>query len=298
MPTSGNKPQIVFMGSGPVAEASLRSLIKQFTIEAVITKPATKDIMASIAPAVHTAASRAELDDLLAQQHFTSQLGVIVDYGVIVSQKVINAFPLGIINSHFSLLPRWRGADPISFAILEGDTKTGVSLMMIEPTLDTGKILVQKSLPIDPTDTTPTLTKKLIVLSNKLLAEYIPQYLSGEVTARNQPHSDRATHSRKLTKQDGVIDWNKPAEQIEREIRAFTDWPNSRAFIGGKEVILAKAEAIGDRLQVTDVGKAFMTEQKELAVQTGNGLLVIERIKPVGKNEMDSASFMRGYMRS
>jgi methionyl-tRNA formyltransferase len=294
MPTSGIS--LVFLGSGPVAEASLRALTPHFRIEAVITKPTTLEQMASIAQPVYTASDRRELDALIARKQFKSRLGIIVDYGVIVSQQVIDAFPLGIINSHFSLLPRWRGADPISFAILEGDTKTGVSLMLIEPSLDTGDILVQKSLPIAPDDTTPKLTKKLIELSNQLLAEYLPRYVSGEIKPRSQPHPDRATHSRKLTKDDGIIDWTKPAEQIEREIRAFIEWPKSRTELAGKDVIVTEAKALPVKLDDKKPGY-IDSAGKQLVVACKQGALLIERLKPAGKNEMTAAEFIRGYLR-
>lgn len=294
MPTSGSS--LVFFGSGPVAEASLRVLVDHFDIEAVITKPATEQIMQSFGRPVFTVSDRQELDDLVEKQHFTSRLGVIVDFGVIVSKKVIDSFPLGILNSHFSLLPRWRGADPISFAILEGDTKTGASLMLIEPTLDTGDILVQKSLPIAADDTTPTLTRKLIELSNHLLVEYIPRYLSGEVKPRSQPHPDRATHSRKLAKEDGLIDWAKPAEHIAREIRAFAGWPKSRATLAGKEVIITKAYSVPTAGPDDKPGDIEITpEAQAIAVATSNGSLWIQKLKPAGKNEMTAAEFIRGY---
>jgi methionyl-tRNA formyltransferase len=283
---------IVFFGSGPVAAASLAFLADHFTLEAVITKaapphhrePAPVEIIArERGLSLLFANTKAELDQLIDSQHLQSRLGIIVDYGVIVSQATIDAFELGIINSHFSLLPRWRGADPISFAILAGDDKTGVSLMLIEPTLDTGKILVQKSIKLEPTDTTPTLTAKLIDLSNQLLREYVPKYLAGTVTPRAQPHPDRVTYSRKLTKEDGIIDWTKPAEQIEREIRAHADWPKSRTELAGKEVIITQAHVGTDG---------------PLTMPTGQGSLVIDKLKPAGKAQMTAADFIRGYLRS
>ncbi len=127
-----------------------------------------------------------------------------------MSQRVIDAFPLGIINSHFSLLPHLRGADPITWSIANGDEKTGVSLMLVDTGLDTGKLITSRSLALDGTETTPSLTDKLITLSDELLQEYIPRYLAGDVSPRAQPHPDRATYARKLTKDDGRIDWTSP----------------------------------------------------------------------------------------
>ncbi len=287
---------VVFFGSGPVAAASLEFLAKHFTIEALVTKPVTRVEMEQAAPGVRSyhVQTKHELTELIRQRPFRSRIGIIVDFGIIVEQAVIDYFPLGIVNSHFSLLPRWRGADPISFAILEGDQKTGVSLMLIEVELDTGSLIGQKSLKIAPKDTTPTLTKKLIDLSNAMLIEYVPRYASGQIKPHAQPHPSRATYSRKLTKDDGLVDWQKPAAVIEREIRAFAEWPKSRTQLAGKEVIITKASVEAENAK-HDLGKAFITDTKKLAVQTGAGLIIIDELKPAGKNNMSSEAFIAGH---
>jgi methionyl-tRNA formyltransferase len=289
---------IVFFGSGPVAAESLRLLSQSFKIEAVVTKPTTLEEMKAATPSVeiHAVTDRKELDNLIGSNPFQSKVGVLIDFGIIVSQSVIDYFSLGIVNSHFSLLPEWRGADPIAFAILSGQSKTGVSLMLIDAGMDTGKILVQKSLPIESTDTISSLTEKLIVLSNRLLAENLPRYFSGELTPRSQPHPVRATYSRKLTKEDGIIDWSKPAAQIEREIRAFREWPKSRANIAGKDIVITEAFAaptVGENGKPGDV--TIVEETKSLAVETSNGSIYITKLKPAGKNEMTSEAFLAGH---
>jgi len=298
---------IVFFGSGPVAAESLRLLAKQFTIEAVITKPKPEHhrgdfpvitIGQSLGLPVHTAKNKLELSELIGSQGYESRVAVLIDFGIIVTPDVIDYFPLGIINSHFSLLPEWRGADPISFAILSGQPKTGVSLMLIDAGMDTGKIICQKSHPISTGTTTPRLTDELIHVSNRLLGEYIPQYVAGKIKPRSQPHPDRATYSRKLTKEDGVIDWAKPAEQIEREIRAFIEWPKSRAALGGKEVIITKAHAVPSEPPESKPGDVeIIPEAGTIMVATANGSLCIEKLKPAGKKEMNAAAFINGYLK-
>ncbi len=284
--------KIVFFGSGPVAAASLSFLKDNFDVELVITKPATEKEMKSIISCpVITVSKKSELDNLIKSLGYKSKIGVIVDFGIIVSQEVIDAFDLGIINSHFSLLPEWRGADPISFAILSGQKKTGVSLMIIEPTLDTGKLLTYRGLPLAPDETTPSLTRKLIELSNSLLLEYIPRYTSGEVKPKSQPHPERATYSRKLTKEDGIIDWSKPAEQIEREIRAFIDWPKSRTTLASKDVIITNAEVIEAQ---GPKGKIQLSD-KSLLVFCGKNALRINKLQPAGKKQMTADSFINGH---
>lgn len=295
---------IVFFGSGPVAAKSLELLAQSFTIEAVITKPKPPhhrgsfpvlDISESLGVTIHTVSNRADLSELLATNPVTSQIAVLIDFGIIVGQDVIDYFPLGIVNSHFSLLPEWRGADPISFAILSGQTKTGVSLMLVDAGMDTGKILTTKSLAVDPTDTTPSLTNKLITLSNDMLCDVLPLYISGEISPRQQPHADRATYSRKLSKQDGIIDWNKSADVIEREIRAFIEWPKSHTKLAGKEVIITEAHAAPRQPEGSKPGDIYIVEASEFGVVTGNGTLWIDKLKPAGKNEMPAKSFLAGY---
>lgn len=293
---------IVFFGSGPVAAEALKLLAKDFAVEAVVTKPVPAghrgefpvlSLARTLKLKTFTPADRRELSELFATKPVRSRVGVVIDYGIIMNKDVIDYFPLGIVNSHFSLLPRWRGADPISFAILEGDAKTGVSLMLIDETLDTGKLIVQRSLPIAPDETTPSLTTKLIRLSHELLVSYLPRYLAGKLKPRAQPHPERATYSRKLTKDDGLMDWNKPAVKLEREIRAFLQWPKSRTTLGGKEVIITKARAVNEELK-TRPGSVEITG-KSLRIQTGKGYLLVEKLKPAGKPEMAAQAFIAGY---
>jgi len=294
---------IVFFGSGPVAAKALSLLTKNFTIEAIVSKP--KPVghhgdfpVLSLANKLNlktfTVSNKQELSELFKNKPVKGRLGVVIDFGIIINQDVIDYFAFGIVNSHFSLLPEWRGADPITFSILSGQNKTGVSLMLIDETLDTGKLIAQKSLTILPSDTTPSLTESLIGISDSLLANYLPKYIDGTVKLREQPHSSRATYSRKLTKEDGVIDWHKPAEQIEREIRAYLDWPKSRTILGDKEVIIIKTHLVDKSGQ----SGQFHTENKQLIAYTGSQALAIDRLKPAGKNEMSGEAFIRGYLRS
>ncbi len=287
------KLSVVFFGSGPVAAASLSLLQKHCTIEAIITKPATESEMAATVPGapIYTATNKQTLDELIADKKFDSQLAILIDFGIIVSRTVIDGFKQGIINSHFSVLPEWRGADPISFAVLSGQKTTGVSLMLLDEGMDTGKILVTKSLPIAKGETTPSLTNKLIGLSDELLSATIPRYTSGELSPRAQSHPDRATYSRKLTKEDGLLDWTKPADVIEREIRAFIDWPKSRTELAGKEVIITAGHVVSGSGEPGNI----TIENKQLVVQCGKDALSIDSLKPAGKKEMPVQAFLAGY---
>ena len=242
---------------------------------------------------VYTASDKNELDDLFTTLKFDSDLAILVDFGIIVSQKIIDTFPLGIVNSHFSLLPELRGADPISFAILEGKRRTGVSLMLVVKAMDEGPLLSFSEYIMSGHETSSVLTNILISLSHSRLSEDIPKYRKGTLSPRDQPKTG-ATYTRKLSKRDGILDWTKSAETLEREIRAFQEWPKSRTSLGNIDVIVTKARPIHKNIANEIVGEVELTDS-HLAVSTSKGKLVIERLKPSGKKEMDVQSFLLGY---
>ena len=287
--------KIVFFGTGPVAAGSLESLVEDFEIEFVVTKARkhsrdsapVEDLAVKHGLSLQFANDKAELDELIATVEISSKVGVIVDYGVIVSQKVINAFLLGIVNSHFSLLPEWRGADPITFAILSGQPTTGVSLMLIEPTLDTGKIIVAQPLPIAPDDTTPTLTDKLVGLSNAMLREYLPQYIDGKITPRAQENPENATYSRKLVKSDGDLDpATMTATECERRVRAFIGFPRTRLQFMDQETIVTGAKILPgyDGESWSDV----------IECADNTFMQITEIINPKSGKKMRVADYLRG----
>lgn len=301
-----SKP-IVFFGSGPVAATSLELLAVNFTIEAVVTKPRPAhhkgdtpvlDVAARLNLPVKTASSKNELDALFSNRPFESTIGVLVDFGIIVSRKVIDYFPLGIVNSHFSILPEWRGADPITFAILSGQKKTGVSLMLLVEAMDEGPLLAYRECDIDENATTIELTNHLIQLSNALLAEQLPRYMAGEIQCMPQTVTGRTvSYSRKLTKEDGLLDWTKPAAVLEREIRAFIVWPKSRTALASKDVIITKAHVVPGNNPDNKPGdiEASLIPDGILMIETADGRLCIDMLKPAGKQEMTGKAFLAGY---
>lgn len=297
---------VIFFGSGPVGASCLKLLASNFEIEAIITKPRAPHHKGDV-PVISTAqqlnipystvTNKQTLNNLMSTTNFNSRLAVLIDFGIIVSKEVIDKFELGIVNSHFSLLPRWRGADPITFSILNGDDKTGVSLMVIDEGMDTGKLIAQKSLKLSSAITTPDLTQKLIKLSDHLISEYLPKYISGSIKLRSQPHSDRATYSRKLNKSDGKIDWSKSAQQLQQEVRAFLGWPGSYTNLFGKEVILTDV-SVNDYASSGNIGEINVNRSIGLLeVQCQFGTLKINKIKPIGKREMSAKDFLVGYFK-
>ena len=295
------KLQTVFFGSGPVALQSLQLLTASFDLEAIVTKPSTESDMRRAFPGtpVFTASRRAELDALCLKQQFKSRFGIVIDFGVIIDQTAIDSFPLGIINSHFSLLPEWRGVDPITFAILSGQEQTGVSLMLIVRAWDEGPLLAQAPYTLAPDITTPRLTDDLIELSDALLKEVVPKYVDGQIEPAPQLQASllqggEPTYSRKLTKEDGLIDWHKPAAVIEREIRAFISWPHSYTALAGRDVIITEARVVD-----TTPGQpgTVHVDRKTLAIDCGQQALEILKLKPAGKPDMTAQAFLAGYGR-
>ncbi|HEX9153567.1 MAG TPA: methionyl-tRNA formyltransferase, partial [Candidatus Saccharimonadales bacterium] len=238
------------------------------------------------------AADKHSLRELFKGRPVTSKVAILIDFGVIVPQPVIDYFPLGIINSHFSLLPEWRGADPITFSILSGQKSTGVSLMQLVAGLDEGALLAYAEYPLSATITTPELTDDLIDLSYRLLEATMPNYIDGSLVLAPQDITGRSvSYSRKLTKEDGILDWTKPAAQLEREIRAFIDWPKSRTTLNGMDIVVTSAHVID---AIGEPGKTDIVN-KQPVVCTSKNALAIDRIKPAGKKEMTGEAFLAGY---
>ncbi|MFI5275352.1 MAG: methionyl-tRNA formyltransferase [Candidatus Saccharimonadales bacterium] len=298
---------IVFFGSGPVAADSLELLARTFTIETVITKPRPAHHRGSV-PVLEVAQrlnlptievnSKQELSKKISEAAINSSVAVLIDFGIIVDQDVIDAFPLGIVNSHFSLLPEWRGADPISFAILSGQTETGVSLMLLVQEMDEGPLLDQQTFRIKYNETTPSLTDELIQLSYSMLCETLPAYVTGtiepvpqEVAAAKLAQPPQVSYSRKLTKDDGTLDWHKPAEVLEREIRAFYGWPKSRMVLANQQVVILKAHVVEMDCQPGQL----IVSNKSLAIGTKHNALAIDLLIPAGKKEMPIAAYLAGY---
>lgn len=297
---------IVFFGSGPVAAESLRLLAQKFIIEAVITKPQPVHhkerfpvlaVAEELALTVHTTVNKTELSALFENERkFSSRMGVVIDYGIIIPQPVIDYFPLGIVNSHFSLLPEWRGADPITFSILSGQSQTGVSIMMIVAALDEGPLLGQVPHSLRHDVTGPELTDELIKVSDAALADLLPQYAAGTLSPQPQLEATildnkEPTYSRKLTKADGVLDFNKTAAELERQIRAFAEWPRSRTTLGTTDIVVTKAH-------ITDgsgVPGSLWLQDKQIGLHCQEGVLVIDSLIPAGKKEMTAQAFLAGY---
>ena len=229
---------------------------------------------------------------------YQSDLFIVAAFGQILLQAVLDLPRYGTLNIHASLLPKYRGVSPISEAILQGDTETGVTIMLIDAGVDTGPILLQRAIPIAEDDTTGSLTLKLAALGASALLEALPLWVQGKITP--QPQDERfASHTHMLHKEDGKIDWNRPADVLARTVRAFTPWPGAYTNWGNKLLKIISAHTIqsdpGSEARAGTVSLRKENGLQTLAVATGNGLLIIEKLQLEGKKVMNADEFLRGY---
>lgn len=295
--------RVLFMGSPEFAVPSLSQLIEQHQVIGAVTQPDRR--------AGRGRATRQPAVKLLAQQHgipvlqpvrvrepaaleqiraLNPELIVVAAYGQILPPALLELPPHGCLNVHASLLPRWRGASPIQAALLAGDPQTGVTIMLMDAGLDTGPILAQRSLPIPSDATAGSLSQALAELGAQLLIESIPGYLAGEL--RPIPQDDAlATAAPLLKKADGELEFEHPAEQLARQVRAYEPWPGSFTFWEQQRLAVRRAHAAANGQ--TEPGRVRSVHERP-AVGTADGLLVLDRVQLAGRRETSGADFLRG----
>jgi methionyl-tRNA formyltransferase len=226
-------------------------------------------------------------------RELNAEIGVLVAYGKIVPQSIIELFPGGIVNIHPSLLPLHRGPTPIESVILNGEKETGVSLMQLVKEMDAGPVYAQESIALTGSETKLDLAAILLETGKELLIRSLPKIIDGSLVPFPQEDT-KATYDALIGKEDSIIDWQKPANRIEREIRAYAEWPKSRTTLAGKEVIVTKAHV--DQGQNSTAGRVF-ARNGHLGIYCKDGALIIDSLKPAGKPEMSAAAFIAGYGR-
>jgi methionyl-tRNA formyltransferase len=237
-------------------------------------------------------------ENIAALAAYQSDVYIVAAFGQILPQAVLDLPRYGTLNIHASLLPKYRGVSPISEAILQGDTETGVTIMLIDAGVDTGPTLLQRTLPISEADTTGSLTIKLSALGASALLEALPLWIQGKITPQPQDEQ-RASHTRMLHKEDGEIVWDRPADVLARTVRAFTPWPSAYTNWGDKLLKIISAHAVesdpGSEAKPGMVSLRRENGRQTLAVAAGNGLLIVEKLQLEGKKVMSADEFLRGY---
>lgn len=219
-----------------------------------------------------------------------ADLMVVVAYGLLLPGAVLATPRLGCINVHASLLPRWRGAAPIQRALLAGDSETGITIMGMEAGLDTGPMYLKRATPIAAHDTGGSLHDRLSQLGAEALMEALPGIGTGRLQPQRQDAS-QATYAKKITKDEAHIDWQLPAVEIERRIRAFNPWPVAETRLGEAVLRLWGGVAI-DGESAAASGTVLATGRTGIDVATGRGVLRLTRVQPAGKRPMDAADYI------
>jgi methionyl-tRNA formyltransferase len=233
---------------------------------------------------------------VLAQlESWQPDLIVVVAYGKMLPQTVLSLPPYGCINVHASLLPKYRGAAPIQWAIACGERETGVTIMYISEHMDAGDTLLQKTLPIAADDTGGTLHNKLAVLGADALREALQLLKDGQLVARPQNEAE-ATYAPLIQKEDGRIDWHQDADTIARRIRAFNPWPSAYTTLHGKlfKIFAARRERFLPR-PVPPPGTVAEVTPVSLVVATGSGYLALSEVQLEGKKRLPTDEFLKGY---
>jgi len=298
--------RIVFMGTPQAAVPTLRQCVADgHEVVAVWTqpdRPAGRGHKLSFSPVKEFALShglevfqpaRIKNDD--AKQLFASHdadVAVVVAYGRILPDEYLRAPRRGSINVHFSLLPLYRGAAPANWAIVNGETETGVTTMFIEPTLDTGPILLQRKTEIGETETAPELMQRLAEIGAGLLGETLARL--DDLTPRPQ-HDRDATFAPILEKEDGLIDWSLRAVQIERRVRGFQPWPNAYTSFNSKGLTIWRAQPVDSPNPNTTPGEVLVARGDDLLVSCGDesSLRLIE-VQPEARKRLAARDFING----
>lgn len=217
---------------------------------------------------------------------------IVTAYGQIIPKEILNIPKFGALNIHPSLLPKYRGASPIQTVILNGNKQTGITIMLMDEKMDHGPIVSSSQFMVHGSKMTyEELAEKLADIGAELLIKTLPDYINGKIKPKPQDHPE-ATFTKIIKKQDGKIDWNKSAEEIERQIRAFHEWPTAYTFFNDKQLKILEADIMEGKNKKP--GKVF-AENKELMVQTGNGVLILKQIQLEGKKPMSTRDFLNGH---
>ena len=213
---------------------------------------------------------------------------VVAAYGLILPKAILEAPRLGCLNVHASLLPRWRGAAPIQRALLEGDRKTGVTIMQMDEGLDTGGILLSEATQITAKDSGERLHDRLALMGGPLIVRALAALEAGELSARPQP-AEGVTYAAKLTREEAKLDWSQPAERLERLVRAFTPWPGAWFEASGERIRVLRAEL------AEGSGEPGELLDDRLTIACGEGALRLTQVQRAGKAALAAEAFLRGF---
>ncbi|MHC4957169.1 MAG: methionyl-tRNA formyltransferase [Planctomycetota bacterium] len=298
--------RIVFFGSGAFGLASFQALVSAgHTPVLVVTQPPrrrrrnkppepTPVQLAATALGVDviTPPSVNKPDALDALRGANAQLFVVAEFGQILSQALLDIPPLGSINMHTSLLPRWRGASPVVAAIRAGDAETGVSIQRVVQKLDAGPVLAERRIAIEAEENAGELSRRMAPLGGELLAEVVAAFARGAPPPDRPQDEAAVTLCKRLAPEDGEIDWSRPADELARLVRAMTPKPGARTRRGGTELQIRRARSVGGE---AEPGVVAAIAPDGFDVGCGAGLLRVLELVPASRKPMAARDFVNGY---
>lgn len=302
--------KIIYMGTPDFAVAPLEAILKAgHEVTAVVTQPdrqkgrgrevqysPVKECALSYGIPVLQPLKIKEEDAVEELRKYPADIFVVAAFGQLLSEEILNMPRLGCINIHASLLPAYRGAAPIQWCVINGEEKTGVTIMQMAKGMDTGDILLQKEVVLDEKETGGSLFDRLMETGAELIVEVLPKIEAGELTPVVQKE-ELATYAGKITKDMGNIDFAKSAVTIERLIRGLNPWPSAFTHYKGKILKIWEADVVSECANAENPvpGTVIAMDKESFTLATGEGTLRIRSLQPEGKKRMSCAEFMRGY---
>ncbi len=224
-----------------------------------------------------------------------ADIAVVVAYGRILPKAVLDAPRRGCVNVHASLLPRWRGAAPIQWALATGDQETGVTLMQMDEGMDTGPILATRRTPIAPDETTPELAERLSDLGAQLLREELPRWVAGALAPMPQP-PDGVTMAPLLTKEDGRLPWSRSARAVHDRVRAMKPWPGAFTDVDGEDrrIKVHATHVVHETGHHGDPGEVIGADERGVRVACGEGVIALDVLQDPSRRRLEAAAYLRG----
>ncbi len=297
---------VIFMGTPDFAVGTLNALIDAgHEVVLVVTQPdkpkgrgknlqypPVKECALSHGIEVFQPQRVREPENVSRLQRYEADIIVVAAFGQILPEEILNMPGYGCINVHASLLPKYRGASPIQWAVINGDSVTGVTIQRMDKGIDTGDIIAKREVPIAPDETGGSLFDKLSEVGAKLCVEAVEMIGQGTAVYTPQNHKE-ATHTSMISKELGCIDWNQPAKRIECLVRGLNPWPSAYTHFNQKTLKIWKSAALNDSSDLAPGCVAKVTKD-EIRVQTGEGMLVLLEVQLEGKKRMTCDAFLRG----
>ena len=298
--------KIIFMGTPDFAVGTLRSLAEAgHEITLVVSQPdkpkgrghamvptPVKAVAEELGIPVFQPVKIREAKDVLEKTE--ADVCVVAAFGQIIPASILHMKKYGCINVHASLLPKYRGAAPIQWAVIDGEKESGVTIMQMDEGLDTGDMLAKAIVPLDEKETGGSLFDKLSEAGGRLCVETLAKLEKGEITPEKQGESPTA-YASMLDKKMGNIDWNKSAVVIERLVRGLNPWPSAYTHLDGKTLKIWACDVLPQSASKGESGEILEVTKDAIHVQTGDGIMVLREIQLAGKARMDAGAFLRGY---